>query len=42
MSTAVEDCTIQRVAGVEEQGCSKGIWKVLEEGLFYCQTYAPI
>jgi len=38
MSTTVKDCTLQRVAGVEEQGDGKGVWKVLEKRLVYCQT----
>ena len=33
MSTTVKDCTVQRVAGVEEQGGSKGVWEVLETRL---------
>lgn len=29
MSTTIKDCAFQRVAGIKEQGCSQGFWKVL-------------
>jgi hypothetical protein len=37
MPTTVKDCTLQCLAGVEEQGGGQGIWEVLEEILVYCQ-----
>jgi hypothetical protein len=40
MSTTVEDRTVQRVAGVEEQGSGKGVWEVLEEILVLLSNYA--
>jgi len=41
MSAIVENCKIQRSAGVEEQGFSQGLWQVLRWIVVPLRYYLP-